>query len=208
MDVVLSFLLGVLSSWIFLFGVFFLAILAETKENLGWSIFLGILTVVSLYFVFGFTSIGLPWWGVASIYAAGGMIHALWRWFRSTSIITDRFNQSIDDLSVGSRQSAIRQYKRDTDYRDNMDKITYWIIAWPISGAAHFLGDVVNTVQQVVTKFFSGVFDSITERARGKVKVDLSGHEFASLFLGIKCNERRVFFDLQGGGRPVLGDES
>ena len=164
---------GILGSWIFLLGVFFFAIVAEQADRLGWSIFLGILTVVSLYATVGLSGLtGLSWWVLAIVYASGGVIHALWRWFRSTSIITEKYNTMAKNGDLD--KYVLRNYKEETDYRENLDKITYWILAWPISGAAHFLGDVVTTVQKAVTKFFSGIFDSITERARSKATFKVS----------------------------------
>lgn len=164
---------GIVSSWIFLLGVFFFAIIAERSDRLGWSIFLGILTVVSFYATVGLSGLtGLSWWMLVIIYAAGGITHALWRWFRSTAIITEKYNTLAKNGSLEAH--TLRSYKEETDYRENIDKISYWILAWPISGAAHFLGDVVVAVQKMVTKFFSGVFDAITERARSKASFKVS----------------------------------
>ena len=173
LDMLVGFVGGVVSSWIFLVAVFFFAIVAEQSDRLGWSIFLGILTVVSLYATVGLSGLtGLSWWVLAIVYASGGVVHALWRWFRSTSIITEKYNKMAKNGDLD--KYVLRNYKEETDYRENLDKITYWILAWPISGSAHFLGDVVTTVQKAVTKFFSGIFDSITERARSKATFKVS----------------------------------
>lgn len=175
-EAVMGFVAGIFGSWIFLLGVFFFAILSETKDKLGWSIFLGIVTAVSFYMVIGLTALtGLGWPTLLAAYVSGGIAHSIWRWFRSTAILTEKFNDDVSGYELDQVSDyVISRYKDATNFRENLDKITYWIVAWPISGAAHFLGDVVNVIQKAVTKFFSGIFDRISERARGKATIDVS----------------------------------
>ena len=170
-----SFVLGVLSSWIFLVVVFFFAIFSERAEKVVWSFILSILTVLSLYIIVGTTALsGISWWALLLMYTVGGGVHAMWRWFRSTAIITERYNKVAKDNGGELNYWDLGAYREKTDYRENMDKITYWVMAWPISGAAHLLGDTVVTVQKAIQKFFSGILDSIADRARSKATFKVS----------------------------------
>lgn len=183
-DWIVGFVSGVLFSPLFLAVVFFGAILLERYENMFWSVVLGALTVVSLWGVFDASVLtGLGWYTLLAIFVTGGIVHAFWRWFRSTARATETFNRRMRNFKGNvldkttldySEGQAVQTYRDDTNYRKNLDRIAYWILAWPISGAAHFLGDVVLIVKDYIVKLFSGVFDKISERARSKAVVDIS----------------------------------
>lgn len=183
-DWIVTFVSGVLFSPLFLVVVFFGAILVETYEKMFWSIVLGALTLISLWGIFDVSILtGLGWYTLLAIFVIGGVVHAFWRWFRSTTKATEKFNRKmkhftgniLDKTSFNYGEGeAIHDYRNATNYRENLDRIAYWILAWPVSGAAHFLGDIVLVVKDYVIKIFAGVFDKISMMARSKAVIDIS----------------------------------
>ena len=174
MDMILSFLGGIVGSWIFLFAVFFFAIIFERSDRFGWSVFLGILTIASASLLLG-TSVlvDVNWWLVGIGYAVVGFIHSVWRWFRWTTIITQNFNREVAQYGTAS-DYMLKDYNTALDYKQNLDRITYWILSWPISGAAYMIGDIVVVVQSIITRYMSNIFNRISQHAKTKANIPVA----------------------------------
>ncbi len=175
MDMILSFLGGIVGSWLFFFAVFFFAIISEKSDRLGWSVFLGIAALASAFILVGVG--GLPQvnlWVLGVAYVVLGFTHSVWRWFRWTSIVTQRFNKLVDQHGGKVSDYVLRDYNTELDYTENLDRIAYWVLAWPVSGAAYMVGDIVVVIKNFITTFMSKIFIKISENAKKKANLDIA----------------------------------
>lgn len=174
---VLGFVGGVVFSFWFLVGVFLFGLLNESKSNSGWSMFFGILAVISAVGVFNLSALSSISWSVIVVgYIAIGSLYSVWRWFRHTREVTVEFNTRIATVSESDHnfQRLVTNYKDDTNYRQNKAMTGYWVGMWPFSFVTHFVGDVIIAAEKFISTFIGGIFDQISERARKNAVVDVS----------------------------------
>jgi hypothetical protein len=184
MDTILAFIAGMIFSWWFWPIAFIASLVFESFERNGFAAFTAILAGLGIY---GFFGIGeFSWFGLGigiAIYIAGGFAHAVWRWYRYVDYKVDAFGKTLPELKngVGRRNSsgalklekAVDEHREKTNYRNRLDTISYWVLMWPISGLAHLFGDIVKLTQKTISKFFSGLFDKISNRANARLDIDL-----------------------------------
>lgn len=167
MEAVLAFGAGILFSWWFPAIVFIMALFSEAVESPGWAMFLFLTAFVSLIGIFGVTS-----WSATTLflsifgYFVIGGLHSVWRWYRYTDKVTEEFNAA---FSSGHHNFTKSEFLAKTDFRNKVDTITYWAVAWPMSALAYVVADTLDLVRKAIVKWFADLFDSITERARAKV---------------------------------------
>lgn len=65
-------------------------------------------------------------------------------------------------------------YKSITDFRSNLDLLAHWVVLWPMNALANLLSDIGTLIKHALTKFFSNLFDNITNSARKKAIVDIT----------------------------------
>lgn len=70
--------------------------------------------------------------------------------------------------------NLIVTYKSKTDFRSNLDLLTHWVVLWPMNALANLLSDIGSLIKHALTKFFSDLFDNITNSARKKAVVDIT----------------------------------
>jgi hypothetical protein len=166
----MDFILGILFGWWMWPMLFIAALFAESTDSHTWAGFLAFLTMIAFAGAFNLWSFSITTLGLFLIgYLGVGSGHSVFRWYRYTDIKTEEFN---DLLNPGEYE--IKAYVNATNYREQLDRITYWILMWPVSSLAHFFRDALDLVRKMVATWFSNVFDKITNRARDKANVDLS----------------------------------
>ena len=179
-DTVVAFFAGMLFSWYFWPIMFITALFFEAFERSVLAVFTAILAALGFY---GFFGVGdWSWYGLATVvagYIGAGIAYSVWRWYRYVDREAERFNKRLPELKEKAAngkehdlESAVNVFNRDTNYREKLDTISYWVLMWPISGIAHLCGDILRLIQKTITTFFSGLFDSITNRAKNKIDVD------------------------------------
>lgn len=177
---IFGFIGGVMFSFWFLVLLILGSLLNDSKNNSGWAIFFGAVAIFSAFGVFGIGDLStFSWVILAAIYIIAGSFYSIWRWFRHTRHVTAKFNHEIKVLTQqgDTFDRAVKIYKRDTNYRENMSAIGYWFAMWPISGITNLAGDFILAAEKFVTTFIGGVFDQISERARDSASIDVSKYE-------------------------------
>ncbi|RLC08009.1 MAG: hypothetical protein DRI24_24015 [Deltaproteobacteria bacterium] len=189
MDAIFAFIAGIMFSWYFWPIAFIASLFFESFERNGFAVFTAILAGFGIYGFFGiaeFSWVGL-FIGIA-IYIGAGFAHAVFRWYRYVDNKVEYFAKKLPGLKTaaeGERNSmtagngkrnletAVQSHKNETNYRNRLDKISYWVLMWPISSLSHLFGDIVILIQKAISQFFSGLFDRITSKANAKLDIDL-----------------------------------
>lgn len=145
------FILGAL----FLFGIF-----AEHTESSGWAIFFMILAAAVAFFTFSFSWLTLAL-GVVG-YIVVGLLWSFWRYKRHAQKVVEANKNS----NASEKESALRRLHP----KAMLGTITAWIVIWPFSMVENVVGDIINFIQELVTKFFRGVYHRIYDSAVSALK--------------------------------------
>ena len=159
-DLALAFILGWALSWPGLIGLLILGTIFEANEAHGWAMFMGVVSAVVAYFFFAIPLMTLLVY--AACYLAVGFIWSFWRYKRHAQKV------------VANNKDALSHEKeralRNLHPRVMLSTITAWIVIWPFSMAENLVGDIINFVQELVTKFFRGVYHRIYDSAVAALK--------------------------------------
>jgi len=135
---------------LFLFGIF-----AEHTESSGWAIFFMILAVTVAFFTFSFSWLTLALGAVG--YIVVGLLWSFWRYKRhAQKVVADNKNSSASE-----KQRVLERLHP----KAMLGTITAWIVIWPFSMVENLVGDIINFIQELVTKFFRGVYHRIYDAA-------------------------------------------
>jgi hypothetical protein len=135
-------------------------ILAEHNKSSGWAVFWLLLAggVAAIAFHVPLMVLGIT----AVAYIAIGLVWSFWRYKRH---VTEQV--ALHRLS----DSRIKEdVLRKIHPKNMLGTITAWIIVWPFSFVASFVGDLINFIQSLVTKFFRGVYFKIYDSAVAALK--------------------------------------
>jgi hypothetical protein len=169
MDTLFAFFAGIatgyLLTWPALIIMIFCGILSEHNESRGWSMFFGIVVMISSYFFFNVSLETIAYYVAA--YVVIGLLWSFWRYKRFVTAGIESINLS---SPVGNNN-----YNNDFKLRQianlhpaqNLDKITAWIIVWPFSMIENVTGDLISLVHTLITKVFKGVYHKIYMAAAG-----------------------------------------
>ena len=182
MDWLFGFFTGILFAWWFWPLCLIVALFCEAAERSIGAVFAALLATVGFYGFFNVGEWSWYWLGITFVsYVAAGIAYSVWRWYRYVDRRAEAFNEKLPSLKTDASNSntgearlenAVQQFNNETDYRQQLDKITYWVFMWPLNGLAHLFGDIIRLTEKIITTFFSGLFDSITNRAKGKIDID------------------------------------
>lgn len=151
-----AFLAGFLLTWPALIGLAFLGVLFENNGSRWWAVTTAIVLSVVAYFFF---AVPLTTIFIGSVgYIFIGLVWSFYRYKRHTISVVAKF-KSAKDAYV--RQLAIQELQPS----NMIPTITAWILIWPFSLIENLVGDVINSVQLLVTKFFRSVYYRIYESA-------------------------------------------
>ena len=157
-----AFITGAIAAWgiVILVVLFALGILFEHNGARGWSVFSALVVAVVAYFFF---NVSLMWITIGIIgYTIIGLIWSFWRYKRHAQKV------------VANNKDALSHEKeralRNLHPRVMLSTITAWIVIWPFSMAENLVGDIINFVQELVTKFFRGVYHRIYDSAVAALK--------------------------------------
>lgn len=151
-----------ISAWVaVILGVLFvLGIFAEHTESSGWAIFIMILAAAVAFFAYSFSWVTLAIGAVS--YIVVGLLWSFWRYKRhAQKVVEAKKNSSSTD-----KEYALRALHP----RAMLGTITAWIVIWPFSMVENVVGDIINFVQELVTKFFRGVYHKIYNSAVAALK--------------------------------------
>lgn len=155
----MEFLLGIVLSWPALILLILIAIGFEHNEAHGWTVFALIIIAGMAFFMFNltWTQIGI----VAAAWIPVGLIWSFWRWKRHVSNTVRK---------VRNEELSIDRGKRDIMPSGNVDKITYWVLAWPFSLVEMLLGDIIDIVQSMIRSVFRGTYARISANGLAEIE--------------------------------------
>jgi len=153
---------GFIAGWaVFILAELFLfGILAEHTESSGWAIFFMILAVAVAFFTFSFSWLTLALGAVG--YIVVGLLWSFWRYKRHAQKVVEANKKS----TAQEKEYALRALHP----KAMLGTITAWIVIWPFSLVENLVGDIINFIQELVTKFFRGVYHKIYDSAVAALK--------------------------------------
>jgi hypothetical protein len=134
--------------------------LFEHNAARGWAVFTALVVLAVSYFFFNVSLLAL------AAYAAGYIVVGLvWSWYRykrhAASVVAEH-----RDSTASQKERALAALHP----KAMLSTITAWIMVWPFSLVENFVGDIINAIQLLVTKFFRGVYHSIYDAAVSALK--------------------------------------
>jgi hypothetical protein len=142
-----------------LIGLFILGILFEHNDAGGWSIFTALATIIASYFFF---SIPLT---LVVYYLCGYVaIGVVWSFYRYKRYITEQAQM----IRNSNDTAPLKLYKAQQLHPSKqLDTITVWIISWPFSAIDNLVGDLINSIQTLVTTVFKNIYYKIYSSVMG-----------------------------------------
>ena len=155
-----AFLAGFLLTWPALIVLVILGILFEHNGARGWAVFTALAVAAISYFFFNISLTTILIGAVA--YIAIGLVWSFWRYKRHADMVVETYRNS--DPSV--KQLALSQLHPKV----MLGTITAWIMIWPFSMVENLIGDFINGIQLLVTKFFRAVYHRVYDSAVSALK--------------------------------------
>jgi hypothetical protein len=113
----------------------------------------------------------------AAVYIPVGIVWCYYRWIRYTQDVTQKFNDEVarikgssyyDTQEKEASLQSIQKFTNETALEITQQKarVTSWVFAWPISIIENVAGDLIATVQRVITVHCRKMFDAVSNKAR------------------------------------------
>ena len=150
-----GFLAGFLLTWPALIVLVVLGILFEHNGARGWAVFTALVSMLVAYFFFNVSLAAIAVGSVA--YIAVGLIWSFWRYKRHAEKVVEQ-NRESDTYHKERALAALHP-------KAMLGTITAWILIWPFSMVENIVGDIITTIQLLVTKFFRGVYHKVYDSA-------------------------------------------
>lgn len=153
---------GFIAGWaILILGVLFLlGILSEHNESSGWAVFWMVLAGGVAYVAFNLSLVMLAVGAVA--YVVIGLVWSFYRYKRHAEKQVAKYK----DASAHEKERVLARLHP----KEMLGTITAWIVIWPFSMVENVVGDLINFIQSLVTKFFRGVYFRIYDAAVAALK--------------------------------------
>jgi len=161
MEALLGFIAGWALSWPALIAIIFLGIVFEANEAHGWAVTFGVIAAAIAYFFFSVPLMTL------ALYSAGYVVVGLfWSWWRYKRY-ADQMVEKYKGRSEQDRRHALQQLHP----KNMIGKFTTWVLVWPFSMVENIAGDAIKLLQEVISKFFRGIYHRIYNNAVGALGV-------------------------------------
>lgn len=135
-----------------------LGVIFSSYECDGWAVFIGICTGIIGYSMFGVTLTNIII--IAIAYFTIGVLWSFWRYKRFVDSAIEYDNKT--DKSIVFLQIRI-------DPKNNVGKISSWIMSWPFSMVENITGDVVRMIRTFISETMKSVYNKIYENAIAKI---------------------------------------
>lgn len=155
-----AFVAGFLLTWPALVVLVFLGILFEHNGARGWSVFTALVVAAVAYFFFSVSLLNIAIGAVG--YVVIGLLWSFWRYKRHVGKVIEE-NKGLD---ASYKERALRNLHP----KQMLGTITAWVVVWPFSMVENLVGDILNFVQDLVVKYFRGVYMHIYESAVSALK--------------------------------------
>lgn len=156
----MEFILGLLLSWPALIALVLIGILFEHNGSSGWAIFFGLIAAAVSYFYFQIPLATIAIGAVA--YVVIGMMWSFYRYKRHAMKVVEEYKNE----SPQNKERALHRLHP----KEMIGTISAWIAIWPFSMVENLVGDIINTIQTLITKFFRGIYHRIYESAVSALK--------------------------------------
>lgn len=151
MEFLLGLATGYLLTWPALAILLVVGFAMEYMECRKLAVFFGLSAMAVAKFYFD-----VPWGTIGGIAVAYLIIGVIWSFWRYRSFVSENV-EHIKTLPEKYWEQR-REYLAPTK---NLDRITAWITVWPFSLVEHLIGDIIDAIRALVTKFFRGVYHKI-----------------------------------------------
>lgn len=160
MEFIIGFIAGWALSWPAFIAVLLLGVWCEANDSHGWSVFMGICAMVVAFFFF---SIPLEMLLIGvGVYFIVGFVWSFWRYKRHCDKVIGRIKSTVSETD---KRYLIQQLMPAA----MLSSITTWVIVWPFSVIENISGDLITLVQDIISKFFKGMYSRIYTNAIGKL---------------------------------------
>lgn len=157
---IFGFFAGLLITWPALAIVVVLGVIFEHNEAHGFATFLALVAMVTSYFLFHVSLLMILYGAIA--YIVIGLVWSFYRYKRHADKVVAR-NEGKDRATKERALEALHP-------KNMLSSITAWILIWPFSVVENAIGDIINAVQLLVTKFFRGVYHRVYDSAVNALK--------------------------------------
>jgi uncharacterized membrane protein (UPF0136 family) len=158
MELVLGFIMGILSSPLLLGAACVFGIWCEHKDS-GWGLFYLILASIAAVLFFNiplvYIAYGIP------VYLFLGFVWSFYKYDRWVEVMVLEFNEH-------KYPPSMDEIKRRISVQHNVGMLTYWVLIWPFSFIENFIGDVLTFVSTTIKTRLNGVYDAIMEKRLSK----------------------------------------
>lgn len=139
---------------------FILGIIADHNDSQGVAAFFTVVSAIAAYFLFDVSAstiaiVGIGFLVVGFAYS----IYRYWRWVREQMILLE------EDSYYNENAQKRKIYIDKLHFKNQLSRITGWIISWPVSLIANIAGDLIDGIKLMITNVFRGVFQSIFDSA-------------------------------------------
>lgn len=138
------------------------------------------LTVPALYSAIASTDLVVLFFQVV-VYVAIGLFYALFKW-RFVFLKSEETQNLIASSYAGFRRTkkvgedtSFEAFRKSSDYpfgRGDRERITSWVLWWPIDAVITLLSDVITNIARWIADIVSGVFASMAASAAKKIVED------------------------------------
>ncbi len=141
-------------TWPALVILLILGIAFEHNGNRACAVFTGLVAMLVSYFFF---NVPLQTIALATVgYLIVGVVWSFWRY----KVHVEKEIASIQSMRKLDMNIKNRML-HNLSPSNNLSKITAWIIVWPFSVIENLIGDIIVSIQTLVTKVFKGVYHKI-----------------------------------------------
>lgn len=155
-----AFAAATLLTWPALVVLAILGILFEHNGARGWSVVTAFAVAAVAYFFFSVSLLSIAIGAV--VYIVIGLIWSFWRYKRHAQKVVAEHKDS-DARTKGRALEHLHP-------KAMLATITAWIVIWPFSLIENFVGDIINFVQDLVVKYFRGIYHRIYDSAVSALK--------------------------------------
>lgn len=148
-----------------------LAWFCERGEHYITEIFVMATLATIAYFMIGESVPANYVWYSLAAYVPVGLVWSMYRWKRYVDKKVDWYNYQVSNGGYSDRAYIDLKDRlgQDIDVKEQVSRVTGWVLAWPISVLDNVLGDLVETVKRLITVYFRSVYDRIADNASKRI---------------------------------------
>lgn len=182
-----AFFLLYLFTWPVVVALICIGFILEANDRYIISVFVSVILLYAIWNLLALTLAISHIWVAFIVYPILGLLYAPYRWVRYCGRQVKRNNElpinTGEKIRSGGSWSVDRCRKTEAEmmealnFRNYLDRITCWVLAWPISAAENIIGDVWREAQRFIVEVCGKIYDGITARAVRLVEFPVDGDD-------------------------------